>query len=224
MTPTEPSPDDLLVSAVLDGHASPEEVARVASDPRLAARLEQFRHAAGAVGGPVPLVDPAVREAHLARARAEARPGATGAPEAPRPVGDLAAARARRRTTGRATTILSIAAAVVLLAAVGAFLVGQLGSGGTSSDEVATATDEGGADEARAADAQDDSASSGGDAPEAATASPPSTTVPGGEAFAPDGGTGIDPSLPSLGTFDDVGGFVARVRGQTVLDPTPEDL
>ena len=39
MSDVDPTPDDLLVSAVLDGEASPAEVDRVASDPRLAARL-----------------------------------------------------------------------------------------------------------------------------------------------------------------------------------------
>ena len=39
MNDPEPTPDDLLVSAVLDGVASPEDVARVAGDPALAAPL-----------------------------------------------------------------------------------------------------------------------------------------------------------------------------------------
>ena len=259
MSDSEPTPDDLLVSAVLDGVASADEAERVTSDPRLTARLTQFRAVAEAVGGPVPLVDTAVRDAHLARARAahqsgeqgraahqsgEPEPGAgagAGAsapppappspppPPPPRPTAtttpppiDLAAARAQRRRP-RSTVILSVAAAVLLVVAAGAVLVrlaGSTGTGGGDAEVAATV-----AEEPPSADSAESGASSefvpapdtgnasgGGDA---TTSGAPTTTVPA---------SGIDPSLPSLGSFTKAGDLAARVRGELTLEPQPTGL
>ncbi|MBL8777743.1 MAG: hypothetical protein JNK12_17510 [Acidimicrobiales bacterium] len=232
MNQPEPTPDDLLVSAVLDGVASPDDVARVTGDPGLTARLEQFRSVARAVGGPVPLVDPVVRDAHLARAvaalgsdgRATTAPAAAAAPPEPRvvptpppPPSELSAARARRqRRLG--PVILSVAAALVLVAAAGA-LVLRLGdtTGSSSSDEAATAT---------APDAPAESGDDGGDASAGAadseqfTPGVPSTTAPDGAGTAATE-AGIDPALPTLGTFAKGEDLAARVRGELVLDPSP---
>ncbi len=53
---TEPDPTtDELVSAYLDGEATPEEVARVEADPVLVARTGQLAAVASAVGAPVAL-------------------------------------------------------------------------------------------------------------------------------------------------------------------------
>ena len=229
MNDPDPTPDDLLVSAVLDGVASPDDVARVTGDPVLSARLEQFRSVARAVGGPVPLVDPVVRDAHLARALAAFQGEAGGAaplaavpapppppaPAAPPPPADLGAARARRqRKLGPA--ILSVAAALVLIMAAGALLV-RLGdssdSGSSSSDEAATAS------APDAAESGDAGGSSTADS-EAFTPGTPSTVAPEG---APATGTdsAVDPSLPTLGTFTKAGDLAARVQGDLVLDPTP---
>ena len=232
MIDPEPTPDDLLVSAVLDGVASPDDVARVAGDPALRARLERFRSVARAVGGPVPLVDPVVRDAHLARAVAALAsdraagdaPAATAPPAAPRvvptpppPPSDLAAARARRqRRLGH--VVLSVAAALVLIAAAGA-LVLRLGdtTRSSSSDEAATAT---------APDAAAESGDGGGDSSAGAADSEqfapgvPSTVAPDGSGTAASE-AGVDPTLPTLGTFAKGEDLAARVRGELILDPSP---
>lgn len=200
--PDDAQPDDLAVSSVLDGLASLEESERVASDPRLAARLSQLRAAAQAVRGPVPLVDPATREAHLARARAafaevvaersaSPRTPAAAAPPPPplppapprpvpatsAPVTDLAAARARRRPPGGAR-ILSIAAAVLLVLGVGAFIVATNATGG-GGDEAASNT----SDDTSAAFSAADSGEAGGGVADA----PQATIPPGGDETAVEG-------------------------------------
>lgn len=267
MSDSEPTPDDLLVSAVLDGVASADEAERVASDPRLTARLTQFRAVAEAVGGPVPLVDTAVRDAHLARARAahqsgeqgraahqsgeqgraahqsgepEPGPAVAGAaasapppaspspPPPPRPTAtttpppiDLAEARAQRRRP-RSTVILSVAAAVVLVVAAGAVLVrlaGSTGTGGGDAEVAATVAEEPPSADSAESGASEfvpapdtGNASGGGDA---TTSGAPATTVPA---------SGIDPSLPSLGSFTKAGDLAAQVRGELTLEPQPTGL
>lgn len=223
MSDTPPTPDDLLVSAVLDGVASPDDVARVAADPRLSARLEQFRAVAEAVRGPVPLVDPVVRDAHLARARdafghagtvgADTRPLVAPGATTPPPPADFAAARAQRARRARPRAILSIAAAVVLVVAAGAFLV-RLGGSSPSGDDAEVA-----ATAPPALESDDTSSGAEAFAPEAgAPASTTPTTVAGGAA-----GSGVDESLPSLGEFSKADDLAARVRGELLLDPTPAD-
>ena len=249
MSDVDPTPDDLLVSAVLDGEASPEEADRVASDPRLAARLEQLRIVADAVGGPVPLVDPLVRERHLAAALAEARrlaPPATGAPDAPTlaaaaapvaptpppappapppPPIDLAAARARRRPLG--PVILSSAAAVGLGALVAAGLARVASESGSGGDEAAstaaTAADEAG-DSAGGTSADAAVPEAQGDAStlgDGGQDQAPASTVPGSSSSA-SGEREIDPALPDLGTFTKADDLAASVRGRLVLEPRPE--
>jgi hypothetical protein len=232
MSDAEPTPDDLLVSAVLDGIASPEEAARVAADPRLAARLAEFRAVARAVGGPVPLVDPDVRDAHLARAIAAVTPSTTPMapppappPVAPPPLGDLGAARARRHRP-RSTTILSIAAAVVLVVAAGTLVV-RLGDSTTGSGDDTAASQADSASTAEnpealagggQADGSEDEGGSaeGGESQDFAT---PTTTA--ATESAP--GTATDSALPSLGTFAKGADLAARVQGELVLDPSPVD-
>lgn len=231
MSDTPPTPDDLLVSAVLDGVASPDDVARVAADPRLSARLEQFRAVAEAVRGPVPLVDPVVRDAHLARARdafghagtvgADTRPLVAPGATTPPPPADFAAARAQRARRARPRAILSIAAAVVLVVAAGAFLV-RLGGSSPSGDDAEVA-----ATAPPAVESDDTSSGAEAFAPEAeAPASTTPTTVadaPGSAAAGGAAGSGVDESLPSLGEFSKADDLAARVRGELLLDPTPAD-
>lgn len=231
MSDTPPTPDDLLVSAVLDGVASPDDVARVAADPRLSARLEQFRAVAEAVRGPVPLVDPVVRDAHLARARdafghagtvgADTRPLVAPGATTPPPPADFAAARAQRARRARPRAILSIAAAVVLVVAAGAFLV-RLGGSSPSGDDAEVA-----ATAPPALESDDTSSGAEAFAPEAgAPASTTPTTVadaPGSAAAGGAAGSGVDESLPSLGEFSKADDLAARVRGELLLDPTPAD-
>ena len=167
MTDLPHDPDDELVSAVADGEATPAEEARVAADPRLAARLSEFFAVTDAITGPVPLVDSEVRDRHIEAALAVAEftgtvghedagaedtgpspaapppppaPIAAAAPAGPTaPVTDLASARARR-TNRIALGMLSAAAAFVVLAVAGALVLRAADeSGGDDTDAVAAA-------------------------------------------------------------------------------------
>src|SRR3954453_22123380 len=97
-------PDDEVVSAVLDGEATHEEVARVHADAGLTVRLGELRAARDAVAAPVTLPSPAQREAALAAARAES---------AQAPVRSVVDLRDRRRR--RALRVASIAAALLVV-------------------------------------------------------------------------------------------------------------
>jgi hypothetical protein len=59
---------DDLVSAYLDGQATPAEIERVEGDPELGARVEAFRVVAGRLAGEVPSAPPQLRHQHLALA------------------------------------------------------------------------------------------------------------------------------------------------------------
>lgn len=82
---TEPtfSPDDLpsnedeIVSAVLDGAATPAEVERVQADPRLRARLAEFEAIRDQVASPVSKLDEVTRQRLLSAALAASEPAAT---------------------------------------------------------------------------------------------------------------------------------------------------
>ena len=65
-------PDDELVSAVLDGEATPAERARVEADPVLRARLDEFAAVRDQVAAPVAPRSEAARDAAIAAAVAEA--------------------------------------------------------------------------------------------------------------------------------------------------------
>jgi len=121
-----PNDDDELVSAYLDGEATPDEVARVESDPVLLARVEAIRAAIGLTAQPVPPAPSVAREAAISAALAAAddvlpRLGTAGpgppppvaAPPPPAPVIDLAA---RRRRANRAWLAAAAVAAVALVA------------------------------------------------------------------------------------------------------------
>ena len=243
MSDFDPTPDDLIVSAVFDGVATADEIEQVASDPRLAARLAQFRAVAEAVSGPVPLVDTTVREAHLARAIEEGVAGwPSGAaapppppppaplsppplPPPPAPVVDLAAARARAgtRRQPRAVAVLSVAAAVALLAAAGAFLLRAVDSGNSGgSDQAAVESTNDAGGDAQSFEPNADTGTAP-ETPEAATTGPPSTVA--GDSSATAGGeSGVDPALPNLGQFTKAEDLATRVRAQLLVDPNARDL
>lgn len=115
----DPLPDDELVTAVLDGEATSDEVARVADSPGLAARLAAFETVARAVATPVIGLDDAEVDRLVRRAVAagvsdlRTDDAATGAPTGG--VADLAVRRRPKPTAGR---WFAVAAAVVAVAAV----------------------------------------------------------------------------------------------------------
>ncbi len=106
MNDVSPS-DDELVSSYLDSEATPDEVARVESDPGLLARAEEMRAAIELTATPV-----RVPELDLARIRATA----VAASNTSGAVRDLRAAAAdKQRRQQRAGRVLAVAAAFVLL-------------------------------------------------------------------------------------------------------------
>jgi hypothetical protein len=110
-TPEEPTTagEDELVSAVLDGEATPAERARVEGDPRLRARLASFTAVREAVGEVPPVAD-AARDASIANALDRATDAAFQQPGPD--AHSLAAARSRRRR--RVATIVAAAAVAVV--------------------------------------------------------------------------------------------------------------
>jgi hypothetical protein len=206
MTDDRPRPDphlDELASAHLDGRATPEEEARLASDPRGPARVARLAAARDAVGLPDRPVDPDRRDAAIAAALAAADEAA-GAP-----VDELAAAR-RRRAARRLGWAAAAAAAVALAVAVPRLLDDDSGSSTLAApgaaDSSRRSTESAASEPFSAADGQERDATS---APNAAADS-------GAGAVA-----GADRSLccplPELGRADDLSGRVGPAR--RALDP-----
>lgn len=188
MTDFDLHPDDEIVSAYLDGEATPEEAARVEREPALQARLAVFRTGAAGVGR-LPATDTDAREDHLRRAREAQLEG--DRPSAP--VQDLDEVRRRRRLR---TYVLS-AAAVVLVLVLGAALVPGWRDDGSPELTATAPTDAAdrapteGADRAAGEGAPADDVRGLGDAP---------VQAPGPETddFAAELGVGV---LPHLGSF-----------------------
>ncbi|MXW95422.1 MAG: hypothetical protein F4110_09860 [Acidimicrobiaceae bacterium] len=121
---------DELVSAYLDGEATPAEIAEVEQDDVLMARVEQLRSVRDAVAAPVAPMPADRREEMISAALAGA-----DAENAQRRDARIVAIRRRRET------LLAVAAAAVLLAAVvSASLIASRG-GDDSDDIAATAVD-----------------------------------------------------------------------------------
>jgi len=95
MNDFDPSLDE-IVSAYVDGVATPDERARVESDPVLVERVATFRRLHDAIAAPPDPVDDEQRTAMIARALAETAPSATVHPFRRRSsaVGPIAAAAA----------------------------------------------------------------------------------------------------------------------------------
>lgn len=206
--PTFPDPtptDDELVSAVLDGEAPAEAAARVAADPRLAARLDALREVASAVAATVPVDADAARR-HLARAREEwASTGPADRVERVETAGaavvDLAARRRPRqaRLVGVAAAVLALALLVPVLVAVMDRSDGALDESATGVPTSSTATETGAAAAEGTADA--------------GASAPVSTTPSSGEggSSAPSSSTGEPADLGDLGAAPDAVGLRARV-------------
>jgi hypothetical protein len=119
---------DELVSAYLDGEATPDERARVEADPELLARVAVFRQLGEAIAGKPPAIDEPRRQQMIGRALAE-----TPAPLAP----------VRSLTARRLERVGPIAAAAALIAALigfGTWVVGSQDNdaGDASSSGVAS--------------------------------------------------------------------------------------
>ena len=109
---------DQLLSDVLDGVATADDVARVDNDAELAADLRLMREAQSVMATPPPPMDAARRDTMIAAALDQLAPdvsagGASPSPESPpAPVIDLAAQRAKRQ---RRLNLVGAAAALVLV-------------------------------------------------------------------------------------------------------------
>ncbi len=144
------TPDDEIVSAVLDGEATAAETALVAGDPALTARLEVFRSVSGAVATPV---EPPAGARDGAVAAALALHDSLATPGDP-DVGDGAdhvapvTPLAPRRSTGRTLSIAAavVAAIVLPLVALAAFnsdSTNQSDSGQETASDVVTTEQDG---------------------------------------------------------------------------------
>ncbi len=124
--------DDEILSTIIDGEASPETVASVASDPDALQRLTALRAAVDVVATPIPDATPERRSASIAAAMAAATPAS---PE----VTSLSAKRHEREQTKRGlpTGWLVAAAAAVLLFILGTPLI--FSSGGDVAEVAADA-------------------------------------------------------------------------------------
>ena len=136
MSDVTPSPDDELVSAYLDGEATPEERALVEARPDLVARVADLRRVADLVAFTEP-APPGAADAAVTAALA----AFTGPSPAPTlaPLTDLDARRRRRH--GRAIAGLGAAAALVLVVVVGVAVLRGRSSSGTAATSAAESAD-----------------------------------------------------------------------------------
>lgn len=142
----DPRPDDAdeLISAVLDGEATPEQRRRVLGDPALAARLARFRAVAAAVATPVE-VDPGERERAIGAALAAFEPAVDVEAQAAREAGGTDLPRPRRAGLPRLRRdrrpLVSrwvLASAAVVVVVLGAVVAGRLSSRPTDPAETAS--------------------------------------------------------------------------------------
>lgn len=121
--------EDELVSAYLDGEATPAEIAEIEQDGALMTRVEQLRSVRDAVAAPVAPLSEELRDRMIGAALAAADAGADQRPEA-----RIVPIHRRRET------LLAVAAAAILLAAVvSAGLIATRG-GDESAEMAAEAT------------------------------------------------------------------------------------
>lgn len=187
MTDGHHPPDDELVSAYLDGEATPAEVARVEAEPALRARAAELRKISQAVGA-VPPTSEAARARHLAVALQARDAGASAAT-----VVDLDRARARRVRSWLLGAAAAVAA-VVLAAGVLPTLLDD-------RDDAQTAAESDAADDRevdpRAATGLDGDAEDPSSGAASEGASPPA--VGSSPSTAAEGGPLVD--VPDLGSF-----------------------
>jgi hypothetical protein len=142
---TEPfRPDDDLVNAVLDGEATPDERARVLSDPDLRDRLDELTRVRDLIAAAVPPPDEATRDDNIRRAIAAGRRD-----------GDERVVALRSRRPG-VPTWLAAAAVIVLLLAGGALLASVDGGDDDAASLSSGDESSGAGTEESAADAAED--------------------------------------------------------------------
>ncbi|HEY2812937.1 MAG TPA: hypothetical protein VGJ03_05700 [Acidimicrobiales bacterium] len=130
--------DDELVSAVLDGEATEEELARVSRDPELSARLRELEAARDLVAStPISAAPATARDDAVARAIA-VMPAS------------LEARRRQNARKSRAARVVAIAAAVVVLAAVVGGILALATRGRTQSSATSAAASGSGSSSGRA--------------------------------------------------------------------------
>lgn len=225
--PPDPDALDELVTAVLDGEASPEEAAALDAHPGGAVRLAELAAVRSLVAAPVP-TPPGLDEVLGAALAAgdDVLPPATAAPDPPPSPGvtDLGAARARRQRTHR---LLAVAAAVVVLA-LAVPLLDRLDSASSKFSAVGTAIDAGGADredaaesaadeDAAAAPADGDASSATAESGSAATGSGAADQAPG-TTVAPSTTAFVEPSYADSSTAGRLGDLGAHPSTAALLD------
>jgi len=213
------SPDDELISAYLDGEASPAEVSRVESSPELMARVEHLAMNASLVAEeveplPASVVDDLINGALAAGGGSESVGGN---------VTNLAEARRRRIPR----SLLAAAAAVVAMAlAVPALRAINLDSGSSSNSATAAldaTADAGSGDSASNEKSFAQSATVTTAAAALESAAAPSTAAPSADSAAPAAGVAPDPLAAS---YDFESGFLGRLNGPDSVgfDPLPDQL
>ena len=211
LSPDPEHDGELLAAAYLDGHASPEERARVEASPQLMAMVESFRRVRDGLTD-VPSAPLAARERGIAAALAEfdrlaAAPTAPVAPTA----SNVVQLRSRRWSK-----VLTAAAGIAIVGVIGVAALGSLGG------------------------SDNDSSSSGGDAAEARTAVDAAGDAPlvsqeamqtsgggegGGEVGVSEttasGGTETTP-VATIGSIDGPGSPVPQLEQSSDLRSLPE--
>jgi hypothetical protein len=118
---------DELLSAYLDGHATPDEVQRVESDPELQARATAMAAAVTAVATPVETHSPAAVDAAIATALSES---ATA--------GNVSAIATRKPRTNHRTFAVAAAAAVIAIGFLAGAVLLTANDDSVDSSEVAS--------------------------------------------------------------------------------------
>lgn len=183
--PTPPLSDEDL-SAVLDGEATPDVVARVQADPQARARLDAFRAVATSIGrAPVDPLAPSTVDDLVARALAEA--SSPAAATYPPPTGDPVVTPLAPPRGDRSAPRWLVAAAIVALVAIGLGLVWS----GTNDDDTDTLA----GDTSTSAESSDGAGGGEGSASDSAESSEEPTASEG-----PDGDVGQQPANPAVPT------------------------
>jgi hypothetical protein len=209
--------DDEVVSAALDGEATPSEMARVSAEAPLQARSRVFRSVADAVATPVPAPDDEIRGRLVASALAVAQTDAGTAPDEQRGGADEVPSLATRRAASRqrVVAIAAAAAAVIIVPVMAVAVLRASQNDNATSDEVATGV--------APKDGADDEESASADAltgPNQERAGEPSmeSTVPSALPFT--GPAAAVPDLGAVGSEPELQDVVATARTQA---PAPAD-